>query len=67
MTGAVESINTRVLLVLKVPIVVSSFNSGCDEDNDKYLVEVERCSCIVENVLDKDSVNCELVVEKDSV
>jgi hypothetical protein len=46
---------------------VSSFNSGCDEDNDKYLVEVERCSCIVENVLDKDSVKCEVVVEKDSV
>ncbi len=60
-TVAVESANTTVLLLLKVPIVVSSFNSGCDE------LKVERCSCIVENVLDKDSVNCELVVETDSV
>ncbi len=60
-TPTVESANTAVLLVLNVPIVVSSFNSGCDE------LKVERYSFIVETGLDKDSVNCELVVEKDSV
>ncbi len=61
MTVAVESANITVLLLLKVPIVVSSFNTGCDE------LKVERYSFIVDTVLDKDSVNCELVVEKDSV